>query len=123
MVDPNDGLNVDITPGDGSPRNFSFPETAEASPESPLVSLAERVVDFTKSAVGKNLTEIEPWQITLPDYLKRLMDGIFVDLQAFPDQAVFREFVETRVFLSGKHFVGLDYPLLQDLLYGDDRRF
>ncbi len=46
-------------------------------------------------------------------------EGVFISLPNVPSQEVLREFAD-RVMAKGSYFVGLDYPVFMELLYGHE---
>lgn len=71
-----------------------------------------------QSNIG-NPVDLKADEISLPDYLSRKADGIFVDLSLFPVGGGFEQFID-RLFGAGAMFLGLDYRFLMGLLYDYD---
>lgn len=72
-----------------------------------------------RSVIG-NLAELKEGEVALPRFFIKRADGLFVDLSKLDSSESFHAVVD-RVFSADAYFMGLDYPLFSNLLYGFDQ--
>lgn len=77
---------------------------------------AQPAISQANDAVG-NLADLKAGEVLLPAFVERREAGLFVDAALAAREAGFPPFVE-RVFAAGACFVGLDYAVFLNLLYG-----